>query len=180
MPRLWPRCCRCAWQLVMTMTMVHLPGTCEELPLEPLIEHEVILPSSPDAVQENFGVPQNAITFFNEGGQFSKPPTGAAVRAALAQAAAASKPGDALLFHFSGHGTRVRLLWTLSCRHPMHSSISSGTVITSFSVSALSEPQGRLHMGHQQRSAARAHRPPPKAEASVVCSCPPRRARSGP
>lgn len=58
-------------------------------------------------VQESFAVPQAAITFFNEGGQFSKAPTGAAVKAALNQAAAACKPGDSLMFHFSGHGTRV-------------------------------------------------------------------------
>lgn len=37
-------------------------------------------------------------------------PTGTTIKNALKRLVAASRPGDVLLFHFSGHGTQVRLL----------------------------------------------------------------------
>jgi metacaspase-1 len=42
-------------------------------------------------------------------------PTGANIKKHLAQFVAASKPGDVLVFHFSGHGTQVRFLCSCAC-----------------------------------------------------------------
>lgn len=44
-----------------------------------------------------------------------KLPTGANIKKNLTELVAASKPGDVLFFHFSGHGTQVRAVSLHKC-----------------------------------------------------------------